>query len=169
MKQKMRDPASLNKLFSSLDEDTTYNSSFEQEASVTFLGAKSTYMFADNIFAALRNTLSTNSLFSTFCINIRSLANSNNFDNLSCAINSMKYFPDVIGITETWLKYDFQGSFLNFPNYNFISSARSKLRGGVGFYIQKNFSYWLRNDITIFDESCLESMFVEIKLMIKLI
>jgi len=96
MIQKMRDPASLNKLFSFLDDDTTNNSSFEQKDSVSFLGAKSTYMSTGNTRAALKNTLSTNSLFSTFCINIRSLANSNNFDKLSCAINSMKYFPDMI-------------------------------------------------------------------------
>jgi len=68
MKQKMRDPASLNKLFSSLEDGTSYNFSFEQEASVSFLSAKSIYMSADYIFVALRNTLSINSLFSLFAL-----------------------------------------------------------------------------------------------------
>ena len=67
---------------------------------------------------------------STLCINIRSLANNNNFQNLLGVIESMSIIPDVIGITETWLKPDQRGPFINLPNYTFLSSPRQNSRGG---------------------------------------
>ena len=42
--------------------------------------------------------------FSTFCLNIRSLCNFKNLDNLKCVLESMNSYPTTIGITETRLK-----------------------------------------------------------------
>ena len=76
----------------------------------------------------------------------------------------MNNSPDIIGITETWLKTDHTVPFMNLHNYNFISKPRLNTRGGrVGFYVKKNLTFWLRNGISFFAEGCFESILIELK------
>ena len=78
----------------------------------------------------------------------------------------MNFYPTVLGITETWLKENSRHSCTSeLPNYAFFSKSRSKFKGGgVGLFICKNLTRWLRNDLSMFEEGCFESVFVEIKL-----
>ena len=55
--------------------------------------------------------------FSTFCLNMRSLCNSKNFDNLKCVLESMNSYPTTIGITETGLKENSRDPCSHLPNY----------------------------------------------------
>ena len=88
-----------------------------------------------------------------------------NFDDLKYVLESMNFLPTVIGITETWLKENFCDPCTELPNYAFFSKSRSKFKGGgVGLFICKNLTHWLRDDISMFEEGCFESVFVEIKL-----
>ena len=51
------------------------------------------------------------------------------------------------------------------PNYAFFSKSRSKSKGGgAGLFICKILTHWLRDDLSMFEEGCFESVFVEIKL-----
>ena len=61
-------------------------------------------------------------IFSTFCLNMRSLCNSKNFDNLKCVLESMNFYPTVLGITETWLKENSHHlCSTELPNYAFTA------------------------------------------------
>ena len=128
-----RDPDSLNDIFSSSDDWHDDNSDIYDQINDLYLcGTKSFYAPATSILKMPE--INEDNIFSTFCLNIRSLANNKNFDNLKCLIDSMHHYPNLIRLKETWLKIDSSGAFLNFQNYNFISSSRSNSRGGgVGF------------------------------------
>ena len=107
--------------------------------------------------------------FSTFSLNMRSLCNSKNLDNLKCVRKSMNSYPTTIGITETWLQENSLDPCTDLPNYAFFLKCRSKSKGGgggggVGLYACKNSTYWLHDDISTFEEGCFKSVFVEIKL-----
>ena len=102
--------------------------------------------------------------FSSFCINVRSLANTTNFENLQGVIELMNNVPDIIDIIETWLKTGLTRPFMNLHNYNFISMPQPNARGGrVGFCIKKIQTLWLRNDISFFAEGGFESILTELK------
>ena len=76
----------------------------------------------------------------------------------------MNNTPVIIGITETWLKTDHTGSFMNLLNYNFISKPRLNARGGgVGLYVKKSLTYWLRNYTSFFAKGSFESILIELK------
>ena len=75
----------------------------------------------------------------------------------------MNNTPDIIGITETWLKTDHTGPFMNLHNYDFISKPRLNARGGgVDLYVKKSLIFWLRNDISFFAKGSFEFILIEI-------
>ena len=95
---------------------------------------------------------------------MRSLCDSKNLSNLKCVIESVNFYPSAIGITETWLKKILAISALNYQIMHFFSKSRSKSKGGgVGFFICKNLTHLLRDDLSTVKEGCFESIFVEIK------
>ena len=75
----------------------------------------------------------------------------------------MKNTPDIIDITETWLKTDHTRPFMNLHN-NFISKPRLNAKDGrIGLYVKKNRRFWQRNDISFFAEGSFESILIELK------
>ena len=92
---------------------------------------------------------------------MQSLCNSKNLDNLKCVLESIKFHPTIIGITETWLKQNFRDLCTELLSYAFFSNSRSKFKdSGVRLYS----THWLRDGLSMFEEGCFESVFVEIKL-----
>ena len=98
-----------------------------------------------------------NNEFTVLHVNIRSLIK--NLDKLKELINAMKMTPDIIAISETWLKPSkldkicLDGySFIHSPFKNNIKKNKS-LAGGVGCYVKSNlqcteFNQDLDNDLT---------------------
>ena len=105
-------------------------------------------------------------IFSTFCLNMRSLCNSKNLDNLKCVLESMNFYPTVLGITETCSEENsHHPCSTELPNYAFFSKSTLKFKGGgAGLFICKNLTHWLHDDLSVFEEGCFESVFVDIKL-----
>ena len=68
--------------------------------------------------------------FRLLCLNIRSLANVNNFSKLEALVASLPIKLDIIAATETWLKPSFVGPHKNLKGYNFVSNDRVVSRGG---------------------------------------
>ena len=160
----VRDPTVLNDLFV-FDDCLKGDDSllFHNSSADPLSGIDCKYTAADNV-ESFPKTLNT-STFSTFCLNIRSLCNTKNLDSLKCALESMNSYPTVIGITETWLKKNSRDPCTELSNYAFFAKSRSKCKGGgVGLYIRKNLTHWLRDDLSMFEEGCFESIFVEINL-----
>ena len=52
---------------------------------------------------------------------------------------------------------------LSFEGYNFVSNHRAnRVGGGVGLFIDQNFSYEILSEFNFSDENIFESLFVEI-------
>ena len=160
----VRDPRVLNDLFAvnePLNDDDSFSISNYSDDPLTKTDCK--YSSAENF----KFFLTTNNayIFSTFCLNLRSLCNPKNLDNLKCVLESMSSYHTVIGITETWLKENSRDPCTELSNYTFSSKCRSKSKGGgVGLFVRKNLTHWLRDDLSMFDEGCFESIFIEINL-----
>ena len=160
----VRDPRVLNDLFAvnePLNDDDSFSISNYSDDPLTKTDCK--YSSAENFkfFPTTNNAY----IFSTFCLNLRSLCNPKNLDNLKCVLESMSSYPTVIGITETWLKENSRDPCTELSNYTFSSKCRSKSKGGgVGLFVRKNLTHWLRDDLSMFDEGCFESIFIEINL-----
>ena len=156
-----RDPNKLNDFFDSLNssaKDKYYNSCPDYNVH----DGNSNYVTAEDAFSSIE--YNRTNCFCSFCVNVRSLANTTNFENLQSVIELMNNTPDVIGLTETWLKTDHTGPFMNLHNYNFISKPRLNAKGsGVGLYVKKSLTFWLRNDISFFAEGSFESILIELK------
>ena len=155
-----RDPTSLNTFFDdslndSVDKDlNTPNSPF-------FI--TSTYMCAESVSSLVRDK--NHRHFISLCINIRSLANTKNFDNFLSLLNDLPNCPTFLSITETWLSINQKRPFLNLPNYRFHCVPRKTRKvGDVGTYIHENRSHWPREDLNKFVEGIFESSFFELKI-----
>ena len=150
----------INSFFDSLNsaaKDKCYNSCPDYNVH----DGNSNYVTAEDAFSSIE--YNRTNCFSSFCVNVRSLANTTNFENLQSVIELMNNTSDIIGLTETWLKTDHTRPFMNLHNYNFISKPRLNARGGrVGLYVKKSLTFWLRNDI-FFAEGNFESILIELK------
>ena len=97
-------------------------------------------------------------------INIRK--HKQHFDDLQIILdNQSKHSFSVIGLTETWLSSD-----TNLPyaidGYDFIANNRSKKSGGgVALYLSNCFEYTVQNELNVMNEF-IESLFVEISILI---
>ena len=68
----------------------------------------------------------------------------------------------VLATTETWVK-ESNVNDLSFEGYNFVSNHRAyKIGGGVGLFIDQNFSYKILPEFNVSDANIIESLFVEI-------
>ena len=68
----------------------------------------------------------------------------------------------VLAITETWVK-ESNVNDLSFEGYNFVSNhCANRVGGGVGLFIDQNFSYKILSEFNFSDENIFESLFVEI-------
>ena len=104
--------------------------------------------------------LTTNSSFKLLHANVRSLVK--NHDKLELLIKSLDSLPQVIGITETRLKNDFQFK-PNITGYN-LECVNSKTNaGGVAIYIKNNISYKIINNLRLNLVEC-EDIWIETSL-----
>jgi len=86
------------------------------------------YYLSDNLLFASRPL---NSLFMLH-INARSL--NKNFSSLDELIQNFPNLPDIIGVSETWLKSNLEQN-ISIAGYEFNYQNAKKRAGGVAFYI----------------------------------
>ena len=92
-------------------------------------------------------------------LNIRSLGR--NFDNLTNLLSLINHKFSIIGISETWLQDSVHTVDIN--EYNFVHNYQNdRSGGGIGLYLSLDLEYKLHNDLTFPEQSCVESLFVEI-------
>ena len=121
------------------------------------------YYETSELKSSLLNKSSKNQ-FIALAVNIRSIANINNFTKLEALVFSLHIKPDVIAVTETWIKPLHSGPFQNLLGYKLISNCRQKyIGGGVAFYVKDNIEYTICDDLTIMNEKIFESVFLNIK------
>lgn len=92
-------------------------------------------------------------------INCRSIKK--NFRELVTLVDLLSRPLSIIAVTETWLNPQNEDTY-SIPGYKFISLSRAeKLGGGVGIFINTDFSYKLRPDLNRMT-SYIECLFIEI-------
>ena len=92
-------------------------------------------------------------------INCRSLKK--NFDSVINLLHPLNNNITAIAFTETWLTPETETLYA-LPGYNFVCRSRiDKIGGGVGIYINSDFSYKYRKDLSIFNDN-IESLFLEV-------
>ena len=98
--------------------------------------------------------------FSLFHLNACSLVK--NQDALSHLIANINHKFSVLAITERWVQVSNVND-LSFEGYNFVSNNRAnRTGGGVGLFIDQNFSYKILPEFNVSDANINESLFVEI-------
>ena len=91
--------------------------------------------------------------------NIRSIGR--NFENLTTLLHSINNTFSIIGVSETWLRDSSHSVDMN--GYNFVHNYPSdRPGGGVGLYLSSDLQYKFRNDLGFPEQSCVESLFIEI-------
>ena len=106
----------------------------------------------------------SNSFF-VISINIRSLANTLNFCKLQAFVGNLNPKPDIIAVTETWIKNNKPGPYNTLNNYNFISNSRVLTSGGgVGFYVKSCYKFTVIDEMTKMNEKNFESIFIKLEL-----
>ena len=107
----------------------------------------------------IRSTNSKTS-FSTMHCNIRSLQA--NYDKLCNLLADLNYNFSIIGLSETKIKKDVdQVSYNSISGYELVSLPSLTNAGGVGFYINENIKYIIRDDFTSVTMEY-ESLWIEI-------
>lgn len=118
------------------------------------------YFTAHDFHSSNITDLSAKDSLSVLHSNIRSLsANHDRLVSMLCELN----FPfDLIGLTETKIKKDFDViNNIQIPNYEFISLPTLSNAGGVGIYINNKLNYCVRDDLNSVDSEA-ESLWIEI-------
>jgi len=96
---------------------------------------------------------------SFFHLNIGSL--SRHHSEFSCYLLNLRVKFSVIGLTETWLKPENYDLF-DLDGYNHMSQCQiGRSGGGVSLFLNKNWNYFVRNDLSL-NEDHVECMFVEV-------
>ena len=97
-------------------------------------------------------------------MNIRSLpSHISDLKNLLSILKSSKHDIDIIMLCETYLT-DLNCHCYPIEGYTFVDKHRTESKqGGVALYISEKLRFNLRDDISIYDEQCFESVFVEIE------
>ena len=104
-----------------------------------------------------------NNSLSFYHVNARSLVS--NFDSLNLSLEAISKDFTVIGITETWFtKNPTNSSMCNLNNYILHYSSRTNRGGGVALYVNKSLQIRPREDLSIFQENVVESLFIEVML-----
>ena len=120
----------------------------------------SKYFEIDEIFSNLSHQ---DFKYKAVHLNIRSLPS--NFDKLNLLVNNFsenKCELDFIFICETFLS-DLNSSLFNINGYKKVEKHRQNSRGGgVALYVNDKYDFKIREDLSFFEESLFESIFVEI-------
>ena len=110
-------------------------------------------------FANLIRNINNYKTFSSLHINSRSLTQ--NIDSFKLLLNTLKYDFDVIGVSETWLKYN--NPLVHIPCYTLVSNHRiGRAGGGVALYIRDGQTFKERTNLTMHPSLC-ESLFIEVE------
>ena len=114
-----------------------------------------------------QNIHPTNNSLSLFCLNCRSIsANWDCIHELICNLSSRGFLFDIIGLTEVFKIPDSMS--FNITGYHCLQfQTRSDTddgRGGVGLFINSNFTYVKRDDLSVFIPHVIESVFFEIQI-----
>ena len=150
-----RDPTSLNTFF-----DDSFNDIVDKDLNTpnSPFFITSPYMCTESVSNIVRDKNLGH--FISLCINIRSLANTKNFDNFLSLLNDLPICLTFLGFTEIWLSINQKGPFLNLPNYRFYTvSRKTRKGGGVETSIHENQSHWPRKNLNKFEEGTFESSF----------
>ena len=80
-------------------------------------------------------------------------------DDLHNLLSTIKLQIQVIGICEHKIN---KVSCLNgsLPGYTFEFEPATSTHGGLGFFVNDNLRYKVRNDLKVFLNGCLESIFI---------
>jgi len=88
-----------------------------------------------------------------------------NFNKLEAFLENLEVKPDIISISETWIKPSFAGPFNNLKGYHFVSNCRQNhTGGGVAFYVKHCIPFNVCTDLTIMNEKIFESLFINIRI-----
>ena len=124
----------------------------------TFSNCNSTYLEEDSLKAFFKNS-EQNSAINLMHVNCRSI--NKNFSSLVNLLDRVPSSLTALGVSETWLT-PASSDLFNIEGYKFVSNARlDRLGGGVGLYIAKDFTFRIRNDLSVM-KLYFESIFVEI-------
>ncbi len=95
-------------------------------------------------------------------LNIRSLPD--NFDKLNIFLQKLNddgITLDFILLCESYLT-NMNSNLYNIPGYKFVCKNRTYAkRGGVGIYVRDTIKFSMKEDISLFEESKFESIFIE--------
>ena len=148
----------------------TDNDSISEEDDPFTINSNTLYVTTNLLKKSLIRDSSSHFNFTAISVNIRSLNNYKNFAKLESLLSALTIKPNIIAVTETWLKPDQLGPHNNLFNYTFLSNPQSKYRGGgVAFYIRDDIEYTHRIDLGILNEKIFKSIFVDIKFQDKVI
>ena len=107
------------------------------------------------------------SSFSVIHCNVRSLQK--NFDNLHQMLSELSLKFQLIAVSETKLYHQHEGKSktktktkTSIPGYKFKSQPSLSQAGGVGFYINENLSFTIREDLNVVNDS-FETFWIEIE------
>jgi hypothetical protein len=100
------------------------------------------------------------SLFNFMHVNCRSLNNC--YNDLVTMLRLTTNPLAALAVTETWLDHSSQDLF-DIQGYSFISQNRAKRGGGVGLYVNKDYTYTIRADLCR-NLPFLECIFIEVRL-----
>ena len=91
-------------------------------------------------------------------INIRSL--NKNLDKLELLLDELKFDPDIIGVTETWIN-ETRPLLFSLDNYNFVNEPSPGRVGGVGFFIKRGIEFNILSKYQLHLENC-EDIWLEL-------
>ena len=150
----------LNLIYS--DRDTPDDKDYETNCLTAI--AQEQYVEITDVNSLMFNN-NINETFTILSANVRSLVNPRNFSKLESMIAGLDFQPDIICITETWIKPLISGQYKNLNGYKFVSNHRSVCKGGgVGIYVKNSLTFNVCDDLTIMQEKIFESIFIDIKL-----
>lgn len=146
-------PFHLNNIDDIFDNDILDNI---KNSDSVFKQTQCKYIFSDELNKQIPNDNS----FSLIHFNARSLPK--NYDDIHTLLASLEKKFTAIGISETWLSVNKKSDMYHIDGYNFVQINRENKRGGgVGIYIDNNFDYLIRSDISN-NTSEFQSIFIEL-------
>ena len=88
----------------------------------------------------------------------------NKLDDTEQLQSDINHKLTIIGISETWLN-DKSESLIQLPDYLFMKNFRKKKTGGgVGMFFINKYEYKVKQDLNLFREDILESVFTDMSI-----
>ena len=101
--------------------------------------------------------------FPIVSMNIRSIANQNNFTKFEGFLENLSVKPLIIALDETWISKKCSGPYNSVPGYQFVHNSRkNSVGGGVAFYVDEKIHFNKIDALSMMKEKLFESIFIEI-------